>query len=78
MRLKIIAKTPESKDFSKELAGTFRVYGDNIVKVINADTGEIVEGITSLDLLIRQDQVIQAQVRFDVSDLDLDIEAEVA
>jgi hypothetical protein len=73
MRLKIIAKTPEPKHSYMK----YKVFSGKIAKVINADTGEEVENITSLELVLDPDKIVHARLTIDVTDLDIDVEAKV-
>jgi hypothetical protein len=73
MRLKIVAKTPDQTNSYIK----YKCFLGNIAKVINADTEEEVENITSLELVLSPNRIIHARLEFDVSDLDIDIDAEI-
>jgi hypothetical protein len=77
MRIKIIAKTPDPKDSPVSSLGISTVYCGGIVQVVNADTGEKIEGIKSLELVLSPNNIIHARLEVEIIECDVDIEAEV-
>jgi hypothetical protein len=78
MRIKIIAKTPDPKDSSHLLSpNCYMVHPGTIAKVVNADTGETIQGVTKLELFLNPNEIIHAKLEVEVLDLDIDIDAEV-
>jgi hypothetical protein len=77
MRIKIIAKTPDPKDLPASSLRLPPIYTGKIAKVVNLDTGEEIEGITKLELVLSPDQIVHARVEIEVAGLDIDIEPEV-
>jgi hypothetical protein len=78
MRLKIIAKTPDIEESrsSSDLKVT-KVFPGKLARVINAETGEELEGITRLELDLSPHTVIQAKIEFEVTELDIDVDVDV-
>jgi hypothetical protein len=73
MRIKIVAKTPGPESW---LPGKFTAFCGEIAKVVNADTGEEIEGIRKLELVLSPKQIVHARLEVEVAELDIDIEVE--
>jgi hypothetical protein len=76
MRIKIIVKTPSQESIDDLKPGQCRAFLGTLAQVVNADTGEPIEGYSHLSLNLDQNQVIHATMTFE-PELDIDVEVPV-